>query len=200
VVPTGATVKLSGLGSIEPDGDALAYRWVQESGPAVSLAQANTAQPSFVATTPGQVVLRLTVTDPGRLTAVDRTTVTVTNQPFLAISKSGPRTAGPDGKITYVLTITNRGATTANNVQVRDTLPVGATYFSGGSLNGNVVSWSGLTIPPKGGKVQVSFVVVSYKPLVNSDYRASCANCIGAQGTTPVFTNWGRVYLPVIRR
>jgi uncharacterized repeat protein (TIGR01451 family) len=198
VVPTGATVKLSGLGSVEPDGDALAYGWVQESGPAVSLAQADTAQPSFVATTPGQVVLRLTVTDPGRLTAVDRTTVTVTNQPILAISKSGPRTAGPDGKVTYILTITNWGATTANNVQVMDTLPVGATYFSGGSLQGNVVSWSGLTIPPNGGQIQVSFVVVSHKPLVNSDYRASCANCIGAQGTTPVYTNWGKVFLPLI--
>jgi uncharacterized repeat protein (TIGR01451 family) len=198
VVPTGATVNLNGLGSLEPDGDALAYRWAQESGPAVSLAQANTAQPNFVAATPGQVVLRLTVTDPGRLSAVDRTTVTVTNQPILAISKSGPQTAGPDGKVTYILTITNRGTTPANNVRVTDTLPVGATYFSGGSLQGNVVSWSGLTIPPNGGRIQVSFVVVSHKPLVNSDYRASCANCIGAQGTTSVFTNWGRVYLPLI--
>ncbi len=43
----GTKVFLSGAGSFDPDGDALSYAWTQLDGPAVSLAGANTATPSF---------------------------------------------------------------------------------------------------------------------------------------------------------
>ena len=43
----GTKVFLSGAGSFDPDGDALAYSWTQLDGPAVTLADANTATPSF---------------------------------------------------------------------------------------------------------------------------------------------------------
>lgn len=198
VIP-GATVKLKGGNSYDPDGDALAYRWTRQGGTPVSLQNATTAQPSFVAPTiPGEVVLQLTVTDPGGLKASDQTRITITNKPVLAIRKTGPAASGPDDRVTYRLRVTNHGISPATQVHVTDTLPVGATYISGGTLKGNVVSWSGLTIPPNGGVIQLSFTVASDKPLVNFNYRATCPNCIAAQGSEAVFTNWGKVYLPLI--
>ena len=43
----GTKVFLSGAGSFDPDGDALTYSWTQLDGPVVTLADANTATPSF---------------------------------------------------------------------------------------------------------------------------------------------------------
>ena len=41
-------VDLSGAGSMDPDSDAMQYRWEQESGPMVLLRDANTATPYFI--------------------------------------------------------------------------------------------------------------------------------------------------------
>ena len=43
----GTKVFLGGAGSFDPDGDALTYSWTQLDGPAVTLADANTATPGF---------------------------------------------------------------------------------------------------------------------------------------------------------
>ena len=42
-------VTLTGLASTDPEGQALTYTWVQTSGPAVTLDDANAAQPTFTA-------------------------------------------------------------------------------------------------------------------------------------------------------
>jgi hypothetical protein len=66
-VSVGATVRLDGTGSFDPAGLPLTYSWAQTSGPAVTLAGATTASPSFVAPplNLGDLPLRfvLTVTD-----------------------------------------------------------------------------------------------------------------------------------------
>jgi len=44
------TLSLDGSGSFDPDGDLLSFTWTQVSGPAVTLHDANTATPYFIAT------------------------------------------------------------------------------------------------------------------------------------------------------
>jgi MYXO-CTERM domain-containing protein len=67
----GETVVLDGSGSYDPDGDALVYDWVQESGPLVELERVDTNQPRFVAEEAGVVSVLLTVTDTEGLSGTD---------------------------------------------------------------------------------------------------------------------------------
>ncbi|MBX9603323.1 MAG: OmpA family protein [Bryobacteraceae bacterium] len=57
------TVTLNGSGSYDPDGDPITFEWVQEGGPAVALAGANTARPSFTAAPGATYSFRLAVRD-----------------------------------------------------------------------------------------------------------------------------------------
>ena len=59
-------VDLSGLGSSDPDGDALSYSWKQTGGPTIELNDANSATPSFTAPPTDvdtDLTLELTVSD-----------------------------------------------------------------------------------------------------------------------------------------
>ena len=77
-VDPGASVTLDGSRSSDPDGDALTYAWAPVSGPTVVLSGAAAARARFRAPEePGDLVFRLTVTDPGGLTGSDEATVTV---------------------------------------------------------------------------------------------------------------------------
>lgn len=74
-----ATVHLDGSASSDADGDTLTYTWSVVSGPGYpTLTGAATATPSFVATTQGTYVLRLTVYDGNSTSPADTVTVTVT--------------------------------------------------------------------------------------------------------------------------
>jgi fibronectin type 3 domain-containing protein len=79
-VNQGASVTLSGTGSTDPDGGILAYSWLQTGGVPVTLDNPVSAQPRFPAATGGassSLVFRLTVTDPGGLSASDQCSVVV---------------------------------------------------------------------------------------------------------------------------
>jgi uncharacterized repeat protein (TIGR01451 family) len=202
VVAPGAPVTLDGRASFDPDGDALAYSWTQEGGTGVGLANSNTAQPSFMAPASlGNLTFRLNVTDPGFFRASDTTTITVTDAPILASSKSGPGKVEPGQPFDYVLTVVNNGVTPANQVNVTDVLPPGTTYISGGTLQpGNIVSWVIPNLAANGGTAQVSVTVTIDRPTTNKDYGATCAGCVAAQGSTPVYTHFGKFYLPLINK
>jgi fibronectin type 3 domain-containing protein len=94
----GAVVTLDGAGSVDPDGFALKYDWVQTSGSPVALSNAFVAQPTFRAPNvdpDGETLtFQLTVTDSGGVQARDSCLVNVVwvNQPPSA-------DAGPDQNV-----------------------------------------------------------------------------------------------------
>ncbi|MBD59180.1 MAG: hypothetical protein CL808_03535 [Citromicrobium sp.] len=76
----GSTVTLDGTGSSDGDGDAIAYSWVQTSGPSVVINGAATAQPSFTAPQSAAFAQTLTfelTVDDGLATSTDTVVVTV---------------------------------------------------------------------------------------------------------------------------
>jgi lysophospholipase L1-like esterase len=92
-VQSGANVTLDGSGSTDGENGALAYAWVQTSGPAVSLSNPSSVRPSFLAPTAGAagatLTFRLTVTDSSGLQSGDSCTVTVSPQQGAASGSSG---------------------------------------------------------------------------------------------------------------
>lgn len=87
-VDANTLVNLDGGGSADSDGDIASYTWVQTQGESVSLNNANTVQPSFVApANNGTLVFQLTVTDDNgsSSTSADSVTVTVENGVTLVV-------------------------------------------------------------------------------------------------------------------
>jgi hypothetical protein len=79
-VNQGVSVTLDGIGSTDPEGDTLAYSWLQTGGAPVTLDNPGSAQPRFPANTGGSssaLVFRLTVTDLGGLSGTDQCSVAV---------------------------------------------------------------------------------------------------------------------------
>jgi hypothetical protein len=79
-VVAGTAVTLDGRGSSDPDNgpQPLSYAWIRLSGPAATLANANSSQPSFTPASAGTYVFRLTVSD-GAASSTDDVSVTVTS-------------------------------------------------------------------------------------------------------------------------
>jgi uncharacterized repeat protein (TIGR01451 family) len=108
--------------------------------------------------------------------------------PQLTISKQGPTAAVEGAPINYTLTVTNSGALAATNLIINDTIPAEATYISGGTKNGNSVTWSELSLAP-GATIQRSFIVTaSSGTITNDDYSVSADGNISAAGQEPVVT------------
>jgi hypothetical protein len=82
-------VTLDGSGSYDPDGDSIGYSWTQVAGPAVSLSDSSSVQPTFTPTIRGIYVFELIVDDGSLNSPPDSVTVSVDNQTPIA-------DAGPD--------------------------------------------------------------------------------------------------------
>lgn len=124
--------------------------------------------------------------------------------PFLIINKNGPSTATAGSRITYTLTITNSGLAAATNLVITDVIPTGATYVSGGTKVGNVVSWMIPSLAANGGITQTTFIVTATQTITNSDYRVQADGGYKTQGTSAVVTEVSaetpeqKIFLPVI--
>jgi hypothetical protein len=99
----GAAVTLDGSGSSDPNGDALAYYWVQTGGEAVSFTPALSITTFAAPSSAGPLTFALTVTDTWGLSSADSTVVTVRNL--------GPTAeAGPDQQVDPGATVTLDGS------------------------------------------------------------------------------------------
>ena len=76
-VMLGTTVALDGAGSYDIEGDPLTYLWTQVGGPAVALDEPNSATPTFLSETVGDVQLQLVVDDGDQTSAPDEVTITI---------------------------------------------------------------------------------------------------------------------------
>ena len=91
-VSDGDTAALDGSGSSDPEGETLTYSWTQTGTPTAALTGANTAAPTFTApqlAADASLTFRLTVTDPGGLSATDTATVTVSADDDAPITSAG---------------------------------------------------------------------------------------------------------------
>jgi hypothetical protein len=92
-------VTLDGRASHDPDGDPVGFQWLQVGGPAVELANATTASPTFTTpavSRPTALTFRLVVTD-FALTASADVVVTVVNnnQPLCELGRAVPEILWP---------------------------------------------------------------------------------------------------------
>ncbi|MDB5051101.1 MAG: hypothetical protein JWO30_4172 [Fibrobacteres bacterium] len=130
-------VTLDGRASSDPDNgpSPLAYAWTKVSGPAATLNNANTSQPSFTPSATGVYTFRLTVSD-GALSATDDVVVTV-NSGVVYINLPGrlqaeDYKAGGENVGYHDLTTGNTGnAYRTDNVDIEATTDVGGGFNVG---------------------------------------------------------------------
>ena len=104
-------------------------------------------------------------------------TTTVTPQADVAVGKTGPATVLAGGNLTYTISITNLGPSTASNVIAQDNLPTNAVFVSassGGTLGAsNIVTWPATTLFSGG---VTNFTVIVTAPASGSLLNRASAN------------------------
>jgi uncharacterized repeat protein (TIGR01451 family) len=107
--------------------------------------------------------------------------------PKLAITKNAPMAAVAGHPITYTLTISNSGGLTATNLIISDTIPTNATYISGGTQAGNVVTWPVASLAANSA-IETAFMVTATETITNAGYQVVADSNIFAVGQNDVVT------------
>ncbi len=100
-------------------------------------------------------------------------------------SGTRPGIVEPGENLTYTITLSNNGGSTVSGFGVSDPLDANVSFVSadnGGSLSGNTVTWSGLSIPA-GGSLVLTVVVQVVDPLPITTTHV--VNLAYQTGTTP---------------
>ncbi len=130
-VDAGATVELDGSASWDPNSLPLQYSWSQTSGPAVALAGADTATPTFIAPgIPATLEFALTVSNGTETSAPATVTVAVEGiAPAFTSAAAATFTVGAAGGFT----VTTSGAPPAAVTLSAGSLPPGLKLTAGGN-------------------------------------------------------------------
>jgi uncharacterized repeat protein (TIGR01451 family) len=121
------------------------------------------------------------------------------SSPQLSVQASAP-TAHVNSPITLSLTARNTGSVTANNLLITNTLPTNASYISGGTRVGNVLSWTVGSLAANS-STAVSFVITTTTTALNQDYRVSANGCQNAVGNWfAIIPDPLQVFLPTVRK
>jgi len=142
----GTTITLDGTTSSDPDGDPLAFRWIQIAGPPVVLTGVTTSTPSFTPMSAGTYVFQLTVDDAFGGTDSDAINVTVVNRLPIAyagadqnvpkgptVSMDGSASSDPDGdNLTFIWTQTGGAPVTLSgaNLALPAFTPLGSGIYA----------------------------------------------------------------------
>jgi uncharacterized repeat protein (TIGR01451 family) len=125
--------------------------------------------------------------------------VTVITRADLSVSKSAPATVVAGTQITYTITATNNGPSSASNMSVSDVLPTGVVFVSANApessttttpavnANGTVkATWAGLTLP---GVTRQLTIVVRVCSEVACDTSLNNTATTASETTDPVTSN-----------
>src|SRR5206468_3745245 len=96
--------------------------------------------------------------------AASRVTTVVGELADLSVTKTGPATVNAAGSITYSLTTTNNGPSTASNVVVTDNLPAGVAFVSADNSAteaSGVVTWPAVATLANGASLTYTVVVTA---------------------------------------
>jgi MYXO-CTERM domain-containing protein len=192
-VDEGTTVTLDGRGSSDPDGNTLTYAWAQTAGtPTVTLAGANTAQPTFTApnvTADAQITFTLTVSD-GLLTHTDAVVITIRN---VAQNRAPVANAGSDQAVDEgtAVTLDGRGSTDPDG----DTLTYAWTQTGGTptvTLTGANTAQPTFTAPSVTADTVLTFTLtVSDGSLTHTDTVSITVRNVGQGQNNPPVANAG---------
>lgn len=117
---------------------------------------------------------------------VERVADATTTSPALFVTLDGPATYETGDPVVYTLTITNTGNAAATNLTVRNWLPTGATYVSGGTYSGGVVSWNIANLAA-GNSTNVQYTVTGNQTLFNNRFGVTSTQ-VNANGSGAVET------------
>ncbi len=152
---TGATVRLDGSASFDPDGPTpptFAWTLSRPDGSTAVLSNATIARPTFVADRAGPYVAQLVVSDGALSSQADSVTITVQDGADLRIAFAGPPTTPPvGGSVSLVVEVVNDGPASASGVSARFQVPAGYAVAStattgsagtGGTYDGTTGTWT----------------------------------------------------------
>jgi uncharacterized repeat protein (TIGR01451 family) len=98
----------------------------------------------------GTAYVGYTINDGNGGTASALITISVTTLADVIVLKTGPATARVGSNLTFTITITNHGPSTASNVVVYDQLPAGLLFVSAqpteASVSNNLITWAAFNL------------------------------------------------------
>lgn len=105
--------------------------------------------------------------DPDTNNNSDSVTTSITPVADLAVVKNGPGAVNAGANITYTLSVTNNGPSTASAVSLTDTLPANTTFVSATQNSGPIFSCS---TPANGGTGTITCTIGSLAPAATATF------------------------------